>query len=119
MFKCQPPVLAITLYRPPKYCPTFFTDLSELLSIDLENYDKIIVLGDFNMYVYKETTSKAIAFMDLLSSMDFIKHVTGSTHNHGHTLDLVFTNGLSIDISSIVNVTVSDHDCVFFQRCCP
>jgi hypothetical protein len=92
LFKCQPPVQAITLYRPQNHCPTFFTDFSQLLSIDLDNYDEIIVLGDFN----------------------FIQHVTGPTYNHGHSLDLVITKGLSIDISFIVDVALSDHHCVLF-----
>ena len=47
----------------------------------LENYDKIIVLGDFNIHVDKETVSKAIEFMNLLSSMYFIQHVTWPTNN--------------------------------------
>jgi hypothetical protein len=47
-------VLVTTLYRPPKHCPTFITDLSERLSIVLENCDKIIVLGDYNILVDKE-----------------------------------------------------------------
>jgi hypothetical protein len=115
MFKCQPPVLTITRYRPPKHCPNFYTDFYELLSIVIENYDKIIVLGDFNIHVDKE----AIELMYLLSSMDFIQHVTGPTHNRGHTLDLVITKGLCVDISSIVDVVLSDHHCVCFTTLLP
>ena len=62
----------------------------------------------------KETDSKAIEFINLLSSMDFIQHVTVPTHNHGRTLDLVITKGISIDISSIVDIALSDHHSVFF-----
>ena len=119
LFKCQAPVLAITLYRPPKHCPTFFTNPSELLYIFLENYDKIIVFGNFNIHVEKETDSKAIEFMDLLSSMDFIQHVTGPIHNHGHTLDVVITKGNSIDISFIGDVALSGHHCVYFITLLP
>ena len=46
---CQPPVLTVTVYRPPKQCPTFLTDFLELLSIIHTNYDKIIITGDFNL----------------------------------------------------------------------
>jgi hypothetical protein len=97
------------------------------LSIVLDNYVTIIVLGDFNIHVDKETDihvdkendSKTIECIHLLSSMDFIQHVTGPTHNRGHTLGLVITKGLSIDISSIVDVALSDQHCVFLQPCCP
>ena len=74
---------------------------------------KIIVLGYFSIRIDKEVDSKAIEFVNLLRSMDFIQHVTGPTHNRSHTLDLVITKCLPIGISSIV-VTLSDHHCVFF-----
>ena len=56
---------------------------------------EIIVLGDCNIHVDKETDSKAIEIMNLLRTMDFIQNVTGPTHNRGHTLDLVITKWLS------------------------
>ncbi len=46
--------------------------------------------------------------------MDF-KHVTQSTHSRGHTLDLVITYGLSTGVSSVADLAVSDHYCVFFN----
>jgi hypothetical protein len=68
---------------------------------------------DFNIHVYKETDSKDIEFRNPLSSMDLIQHVTGPTHNRSHNLDVVITKGLSTDISSIVDVALSDHHFVF------
>lgn len=47
--------------------------------------------------------------------MDFTQHVTQPTHNRGHTLDLVITHGLSTSVSSVVDLAVSDHYCVFFN----
>jgi hypothetical protein len=58
--KSQPAVLAITLYRPPKHCPTLFTDLSELLSIVLESYDKILVFGDLIFMLIKRLTPRPL-----------------------------------------------------------
>lgn len=40
-------------------------------------------------------------------------------HNRGHTLDLVSTHRLNIEISSIVYVALSDHYCVFFTALTP
>uniref|UniRef100_A0A8C7Z7X7 Reverse transcriptase domain-containing protein n=1 Tax=Oryzias sinensis TaxID=183150 RepID=A0A8C7Z7X7_9TELE len=47
--------------------------------------------------------------------MDFQQHVTQPTHNRGHTLDLVITYGLSTGVSSVVDLAISDHYCVFFN----
>ena len=77
------------------------------------------MLGDFNIHVEKETDSKTITLINLLSSMHFIQLVTGPTHNRGHILDMVNNKGLSIDISCIVYVALSDHHCVFFTTLLP
>lgn len=47
--------------------------------------------------------------------MDFSQHVAQPTHNRGHVLDLVITYGLSTGVSSVVDLAVSDHYCVFFN----
>ena len=57
--------------------------------------------------------------MNLLSTIDFSQHVTRPPHNCGHTLDLFITKGLSIDISSIVDVALSDHHGVFSTTLLP
>ena len=119
VLKCQPPVLTVTVYRPPKQCPTFLTDFSELLSIIHTNYDKIIITGDFNIHVDNGNDSKARDFMNLLNSMDFTQHITEPTHNRGHTLDLVITKGLTTVISSICDLALSDHFCIFFTALVP
>ena len=119
VLKCQPPVLSVTVYRPPKQCPTFLTDFSELLSIIHTNYDKIIITGDFNIHVDNVNNSKARDFMDLLNSMDFTQHITEPTHNRDHTLDLVITKGLTAVISSICDLALSDHYCIFFTTLVP
>lgn len=41
--------------------------------------------------------------------MDFTQHVTGPKHTNGNTLYLVITHGLTVDISSIVHMAMSDH----------
>lgn len=61
-----------------------------------------------------KSDSKAMEFINILNYMDFTQHVTGPTHSHGHTLDLVITHGLTVDVSSIVDMAMSDHYCVFF-----
>ncbi len=47
--------------------------------------------------------------------MDFKQHVNLPTHLHGHTLDLVISNVLNINISSVVDLALFDHHCIFFN----
>lgn len=85
------------------------------MSIALTSYDRIILLGDFNCHINNTADLYAMEFLDLLASFGLVQHVKGATHNHGNTLDLVFTKGIEIDISDITRVPVSDHFCVFFN----
>ena len=71
-------MLDITIYRPPKQCPNFLDDFTELLSIVRTDYDNIMVIGDFKLHVDN-------AFLNMLSSMDFTQHVNGAIHNRGPT----------------------------------
>src|SRR4029434_5787440 len=57
--------------------------------------------------------------MNLLNSMDFTQHITEPTHNRGHTLDVVITKGLTTVISSICDLALSDHFCIFFTALVP
>ena len=119
--KSLPPVLSVTVYRPPKLkpCSTFLSEFSDFLSIIHPNYDKIIIVGDFNLHIDNEADSNAREFIDLLYSMDFTQHVNEPTHNRGHTLDLVISKGLEIYISSISDLALSDHFCIFFTTSIP
>ena len=110
---CQPPILAVTVYRPPN-SSNFQNDFAEFLSIIHANYDICIISGDFNLHVDVEANHQAKEFTDMLGSMDFTQHITGPTHKRGHTLDLVITKGLDTTITSIQEHPNSDHSCIFF-----
>lgn len=75
----------------------------------------IILTGDFNLHIDNPSDSASKEFLNILHCMDFTQHVTQPTHNRGHTLDLVITHGLSTSVSSVVDLAVSDHYCVFFN----
>ena len=49
----------------------------------------VILCEYFNIHVDDSDDSTNV---QLLKSYDCIQHVTGSTHSHGHTLDLVISN---------------------------
>lgn len=83
-------------------------------SIVSTNYDNIMVLGNFNLHADDAADSKAAGFLNVLSSMDFIQHVNGLTHNRCHTLDLIITHALRIDVSSVIDLAISNHNCICF-----
>lgn len=103
------------MYRPPKQCPSFLDEISELLSIIITtNYD-IIIVGDLNLHMDNVTDSKAQDFVKLLSSMDFIQHIGCPAHKLGHILDLVITRGLTMNETSVADLPLSDHYRIFFS----
>ncbi len=59
------------------------------------------------------TISQTLLLLNLLNYVNFTQLVTQPSHNSGHTLDLVITHGLSANISSVMDVGISDHFCVF------
>lgn len=106
ILKC---LFAVIVCRPPKHCPNVLSDLSELSSIISSNYDNMIIIADSNLHTDNNTDKKASDFSHLLEDLSFIQHVNEPTHSCGQTLDLVTTRGLSADISSVMDVLLSDH----------
>ena len=62
--------------------------VSELLSILNTDYNKRLIVGDFNLHIDNRNDNKATDLINLLDNLGFMQHVHGPTHNHGHTLDL-------------------------------
>lgn len=76
-------------------------------------------MGDFNIHV---DNLKDICSTELLSVLDnfgLSQHVTHSTHNKGHILDLVISKGLNISVVVVTDVALSDHYCVSFKITTP
>ncbi|XP_061587576.1 uncharacterized protein LOC133452342 [Cololabis saira] len=111
----NPPILCITVYRPPQYSTCFISQFSELLSIIHTSYNRILITGDFNLHLDDISDPVSKEVLNLLNCLDFKQHVTQPTHSRGRTLDLVITYGLSLGACSVVDLAVSDHFCVFFN----
>ena len=54
-------------------------------------------------------------FINITESFNLSQHVSGPTHNRGHTLDLVFTLGLNIDSLLCEDLFIADHSCILFD----
>ncbi len=53
--------------------------------------DKVLIVGDFNIYVDNDKDALGSAFLDILNSIGVRQHVSGTTHCRNHTLDLIVT----------------------------
>ncbi|KAK5930005.1 hypothetical protein CgunFtcFv8_011189 [Champsocephalus gunnari] len=54
----------------------------------------------------------AADFPSYLDSLNLTQHVHGSTHNHGHTLDLIITGNIPASDLNISDLRVSDHKAI-------
>ncbi len=83
----------------------FFREFSSLLEeLTITNH-RTVILGDFNFHI-ESNCSYAEKFLDLLDVYGFEQNVSFSTHDQGHTLDLVFTRQADQEIVS----NMSQHD---------
>ena len=83
----------ITVYRPPTSSVTaFFEHFQSLLSRLVSLKSSFVITGDFNLHLDQTDHNHVVTFNQILTSYNLIQHVTGPTHNLGHTLDLFITN---------------------------
>lgn len=61
------------------------------------------------MHVCCQSNALAKYFLHMIDSFNLIEHVSGSTHVHRHTLDLILTYGLPVGDVKIHNLAISDH----------
>ena len=115
VMKSSPPVLFMVVYRPPNYANNFFVEFSELLSIISLDHDCISIVGDFNIHIDKLNDNNTKELIDLLDTFDLSQHISGPTHNRGHTLDLFITRGLESSFLSAIDTALSDHFCIFLE----
>ena len=94
-----------TDYRPPSPndIVTFFEELTDSLSRGINNYDNIILMGDFNIDIKKENFTA----YDKLEELG--KSEACFMNNHKSTIDLILTNKpRSFQITNVTEAGVSD-----------
>ncbi len=84
----------------------FLTEFADFLSDLLDNVDKALIVGDFNIHVDNTNDALGLAFTDLINSFGVKQNVTGPMHHFNHMLDLIITHG--IDLTDIDIVPQSD-----------
>ncbi|XP_058233585.1 uncharacterized protein LOC131344990 [Hemibagrus wyckioides] len=95
-----------TVYKPPGPYGVFLNEFSHSLSDILISFDKVLIVGDFNIHVDKANDALGLAFIDLLNFFGVKQNINSPTHRFTHTLDLVISHGT--DVSDITVLPQSD-----------
>ena len=84
-------VRAVTVYRPPPSKENslkennFLDEFPILLEQLVITSSKLLIAGDFSIYVNKPSETYAKRFLSMLKSFNLKQHVSDSTHNKGNT----------------------------------
>lgn len=83
-------VLLVLIYRPPDgpKLPFLYQLHHQVNRLPRHNYDRLIVLGDFNLD--QRLPEHRDSFIPFCEHFEFIQRSTWSTHRYGGILDLVF-----------------------------
>ena len=107
----------VIVYCPPysgeHKVPTsvFFNEFSAYLELLLLCKEWLLLCGDFNIHIDSVDDPDSVKFHDLLESVGLWQHVKKSTHNDGHTLDLIIAHFTDSKICKEPQVDrfISDH----------
>jgi hypothetical protein len=90
----------------------FFDEWSDFLDQVVVTPDELIITGDLNFHLDDTNDGDARKFIQSLEDHGFIQNVTGPTHKHGHTLDVLITR----ENSSILLGQPITHDPTLFDQ---
>ncbi len=107
-------LLIAVVYCPPKPNKDFTNEFANFLGGIVTQFDRHLIVVDFNIHVCCDTNPLAKDFTSLIDSFDLVQMVKGPTHSLGHTLDLVLVYGHSICDLEICELSFSDHKPVMF-----
>uniref|UniRef100_A0A3B3HMF5 Reverse transcriptase domain-containing protein n=1 Tax=Oryzias latipes TaxID=8090 RepID=A0A3B3HMF5_ORYLA len=78
-------------------------------------YDRVLIVGDFNIHVCCPEKPLVKDFLEIIDSFNLVQWVSGTTHEQGHVLDLVLSHGLPVFNIEICDLAVLDHMPVVFE----
>ena len=100
--------LIIGIYHPPNQNEDYFlSELGKVVDLYLQNYENVLIMGDFNM---EPQTKKMEDFMELYDLYNLVKENTCYKSNPAKCYDLLITiKKHSIMQTSTIETGLSDH----------
>lgn len=79
--------------------------------------EKILVIGDFNIYLNMASVPPSKAFLALIDTLGFTQFVHEPTHSSAITLHLILSGGIEVSDLNVSSVSsaVSDHFLIKFE----
>jgi len=111
-------VLCGCIYRTGPLAKSFFDELDEYIGSMFLKYTKILICGDINIHLDDSKSSSSASFIQIISSYGLHQLVTGPTHIHGHTIDVIITSHKLVtennikalnDVGSLFDNFIPDH----------
>lgn len=89
---------------------------NQFLSDAVSHYDRLLILGDFNIHLCCPVKPVVKDFFTSSRMPEFCAvRLWSYPHTSGHTLDLVTPSGLSVTDLEVVDSAISDHHSVVFE----
>ncbi len=108
-------VLLGVIYHPPHSIKDFKQQFTEFIGNIATNYDRFLLVGDFNIHVCCQSNPLSKEFLSLVESFGLVQWIKDSTHIQGHTLDLVLSHGFAISDIVVSDYMLSDHKPILFS----
>ncbi len=107
------------IYRPLQSSKDFIQHFIELIGNIANNYDRFLLVGDFNIHVCCPSNPLPHDFLNLIDAFNLSQWISDSTHIQGHTLDLVLSYGLDVTDIVLSDFLISDHKPKLFSLTLP
>ena len=119
------PLRLIIIYRPQttkekqRTAPIFLREFSTFYEEISTVPTYLLIAGDFNFHMDNLSVNREVAsFADFTDSAGLFQHVSESTHNIGHTWDLIHLSQLTILFqTSLVHFTYNRTMLLFYLLC--
>ena len=112
-------LILLVVYRPGSAMITqsFYDEFEDTVCAVISMNQNFVIIGDFNVHVDDMSDAHGTRLRCLFDAYGLHQHVQSSTHDHGHTLDLVVTadTTLVFDLQVHEMHKLSDHRCIDFD----
>ena len=112
-------VILACIYRKQEYsCNQFCEEFEGFLEELFQKGDKMIIVGDFNVWVDVEGNTDSKRILNMMNSYGLTQIVKEPTQRNGHTLDQVYVNLFQIDVRYEVideDLDISDHNPILLK----